>query len=253
MQTVFRVRPKGQPQKRAEQPNDGSHLVRSRRSHRKSRYGCQNCKRRRVKCDENLEGGCGNCERHGIVCDYFSSLVRPSTSRINAASSSASPTTPSQSSSSSLTRQHSPNAQLCRSPEFVSPFDFEVQLPGDIAPVLQTLSFFDTFTCSTVTTTDGLGVFRDSIMALSYQHEYLLHAILGMSAAHLRAMHRSGADPQQCQRYSRTESYHWHRAIRQYRVQLTNEATPEHIDSLITTSMLLGLHNFQVAGPDDTR
>ncbi|KAH1496547.1 hypothetical protein LV164_003935 [Aspergillus fumigatus] len=41
----------------------------SRRSHRKSRLGCRNCKRRRVKCDE-VKPNCGNCLRHSIECDY---------------------------------------------------------------------------------------------------------------------------------------------------------------------------------------
>ncbi|KAJ5338009.1 Zn(II)2Cys6 transcription factor [Penicillium brevicompactum] len=42
---------------------------RSRRSHRKSRLGCGNCKTRRVKCDET-EPVCNNCLRHSIECDY---------------------------------------------------------------------------------------------------------------------------------------------------------------------------------------
>ncbi|CAG8092961.1 unnamed protein product [Penicillium salamii] len=42
---------------------------RSRRSHRKSRLGCGNCKARRVKCDET-EPNCNNCLRHSIKCDF---------------------------------------------------------------------------------------------------------------------------------------------------------------------------------------
>lgn len=250
MQTVFRVRPRSKLLGREEHPTIESNSVRPRRSHRKSRYGCQNCKRRRVKCDEKLEGGCGNCERHGIVCDYLKFLIHASTSRISSKSSSESPTDTSQ---NIFSRSGNPTAQLCRSPNFASPLGFELHQPNDIAPVLQTLSFFDAFTCSTVTTTDGLGVFRESILALSHQHDYLLHAILGMSAAHLRAINGAVENQQQCQRYSRTESYHWHRAIKQYRIELANEATPEQIDALITTSMLLGLHNFQISDPEDTR
>lgn len=207
-----------------------------------------------MKCDENLDGGCGNCERHGIVCDYINSLIYASTSRISPRSSSESPVDTNRSSVvlTSLGKWI-PVPQLCRTPSFASSLSFELQQPDDIAPVLQTLSFFDTFTCSTVTTIDGLSVFRDSILALSHQHDYLLHAILGMSAAHLRVMNGAVENQQQCQRYSRTESYHWHRAIKQYRMELANEATPEHIDALITTSMLLGLHNFQVSDSEDTR
>ncbi|KAJ5775182.1 uncharacterized protein N7511_000193 [Penicillium nucicola] len=42
---------------------------RSRRSHTKSRIGCGNCKRRRIKCDEAAPE-CMNCIRHSIECNY---------------------------------------------------------------------------------------------------------------------------------------------------------------------------------------
>jgi len=35
----------------------------------KSRSGCDNCKKRRVKCDE-ARPHCGNCEKRGIRCTY---------------------------------------------------------------------------------------------------------------------------------------------------------------------------------------
>ncbi|KAH7378909.1 hypothetical protein BKA64DRAFT_686947 [Cadophora sp. MPI-SDFR-AT-0126] len=45
-----------------------------RRSHRKSRNGCANCKARKVKCDE-AQPACGNCMRHGVECAYSSLLL----------------------------------------------------------------------------------------------------------------------------------------------------------------------------------
>ncbi|CEI69876.1 unnamed protein product [Fusarium venenatum] len=41
----------------------------ARRPHRKSRNGCFNCKRRKVKCDE-VKPACANCVRFGIPCDF---------------------------------------------------------------------------------------------------------------------------------------------------------------------------------------
>ncbi|PIG82790.1 C6 transcription factor [Aspergillus arachidicola] len=41
----------------------------SRRSHRKSRNGCGNCKRRKIKCDE-VHPACGQCTSHDINCDF---------------------------------------------------------------------------------------------------------------------------------------------------------------------------------------
>ncbi|EPE31928.1 Zn2/Cys6 DNA-binding protein [Glarea lozoyensis ATCC 20868] len=41
----------------------------SRKSHRKSRNGCQNCKQRKIKCDEK-KPQCANCSRHSVHCRY---------------------------------------------------------------------------------------------------------------------------------------------------------------------------------------
>lgn len=41
----------------------------ARRGHFKSRLGCLNCKRRRVKCNE-LRPACSPCQRLGLACDY---------------------------------------------------------------------------------------------------------------------------------------------------------------------------------------
>lgn len=40
-----------------------------RKGHTKSRRGCFNCKRRKIKCQET-QPACGNCEKAGILCEY---------------------------------------------------------------------------------------------------------------------------------------------------------------------------------------
>ncbi|KAH6663144.1 hypothetical protein EV126DRAFT_513507 [Verticillium dahliae] len=40
-----------------------------RRSHTKSRKGCETCKRRHIRCDENFPQ-CRNCTKHKIRCPY---------------------------------------------------------------------------------------------------------------------------------------------------------------------------------------
>ncbi|OOF93263.1 hypothetical protein ASPCADRAFT_151827 [Aspergillus carbonarius ITEM 5010] len=52
--------------------------IRSRRSHHKSRSGCQNCKKRRIKCDEK-KPHCTNCVRHSIECDFTNPASASST------------------------------------------------------------------------------------------------------------------------------------------------------------------------------
>ncbi|EKV09145.1 hypothetical protein PDIG_57010 [Penicillium digitatum PHI26] len=48
-----------------------------RRSHRKSRNGCPQCKARRIKCDEQCP--CTNCTKHAIHCSYVDSGMSNST------------------------------------------------------------------------------------------------------------------------------------------------------------------------------
>ncbi|OHE96014.1 hypothetical protein CORC01_08707 [Colletotrichum orchidophilum] len=48
----------------------------TRRSHTKSRTGCRDCKRRKVKCDEAYPS-CFNCSRHGILCSLSASQPSP--------------------------------------------------------------------------------------------------------------------------------------------------------------------------------
>ncbi|KAF2851383.1 hypothetical protein T440DRAFT_62524 [Plenodomus tracheiphilus IPT5] len=44
----------------------------TRKSHRKSRAGCKNCKTRRIKCDET-KPYCANCKRRQVQCIYLNS------------------------------------------------------------------------------------------------------------------------------------------------------------------------------------
>jgi hypothetical protein len=81
-----------------------------RKGHTKSRRGCFNCKRRKVKCPETLPE-CSNCTRIGLVCEYPDtrpgSLVRLT-----------SPGT-----SSSLAVLSSPSAPLQSTPTLFTPSD----------------------------------------------------------------------------------------------------------------------------------
>lgn len=54
----------------------------SRRGHLKSRLGCFNCKRRRVKCNE-LRPSCSSCSRLGLSCVYPTSPTASGSVRAN--------------------------------------------------------------------------------------------------------------------------------------------------------------------------
>ncbi|KFZ15964.1 hypothetical protein V501_02477 [Pseudogymnoascus sp. VKM F-4519 (FW-2642)] len=47
-----------------------------RRSHTKSRKGCDTCKRRHIRCDENFPQ-CKNCTKHNVRCPYIDTPEEP--------------------------------------------------------------------------------------------------------------------------------------------------------------------------------
>ncbi|KAL8707913.1 MAG: hypothetical protein Q9220_007133 [cf. Caloplaca sp. 1 TL-2023] len=63
-------------------PNGAGHPIlpakafHPRKTHSKSRKGCDACKRRKKKCDE-LSSGCSGCLSNGIVCHYSGTRVSP--------------------------------------------------------------------------------------------------------------------------------------------------------------------------------
>ncbi|KAI0185247.1 hypothetical protein EV127DRAFT_441984, partial [Xylaria flabelliformis] len=66
-----------------------------RRSAKKSRHGCKECKRRHVKCDESRPS-CVNCKVRHLPCSFLSSLPIPSRSTAATAAPSPDPTTASE-------------------------------------------------------------------------------------------------------------------------------------------------------------
>lgn len=68
--------------KSAKTPTASTGQQSSRRGHFKSRLGCFNCKRRRVKCNE-LRPSCSPCHRLGLLCEYPNMAASSGTIRAN--------------------------------------------------------------------------------------------------------------------------------------------------------------------------
>ncbi|KAL8397815.1 hypothetical protein RB594_004500 [Gaeumannomyces avenae] len=111
-----------------------------RRGHTKSRRGCFNCKRRRIKCQENRPA-CGHCVKTGLKCEY--------------------PAAP-------LVVVHRPRHQ---------------------APVftLQDMRLFQHFLlrCYPHQPLNNDAVWTHEVPCLSQEHDYLMHAVLGLAASDL--------------------------------------------------------------------
>ncbi|KAK4178416.1 hypothetical protein QBC36DRAFT_344633 [Triangularia setosa] len=123
-----------------------------RKGHTKSRLGCFNCKRRKVKCQETIPS-CSNCTRVGLVCEY------PERPRMASALS------------ASITSTALVPPSLQSTPTHFTPED---------------MRYFHHFL---VTAYPPLPIQGDQIWmqtaSLSHSYDYLMHAMLGLAASHL--------------------------------------------------------------------
>ncbi|KAK4149940.1 sterol uptake control protein 2 [Chaetomidium leptoderma] len=136
-------------------------VVVTRRSHAKSRTGCQTCKRRRIKCDENRPS-CRNCEKHAVTCDF----VKPQ-------ASSASTPVPSHEG---------------RGPGEPARFSLPPSQPScDINMMdLELMHNFTTYTCTTMASDPAVRqLLRTTAIHMAVECEYIMRSILAVSALHL--------------------------------------------------------------------
>ncbi|KAF2714821.1 hypothetical protein K504DRAFT_395531 [Pleomassaria siparia CBS 279.74] len=136
-----------------------------RRSHPKSRLGCANCKRRRIKCDES-KPKCNNCIKHSVICS-FSSSSQPS----------------------SQSTAHLPGSS--------STIRWEGCTPSEVPTISQNtfpwgpmtaelMHNYVTTTCATFSDNPILEIFmRVNVPRIGFANVHVLHMILGLSALHL--------------------------------------------------------------------
>ncbi|KAB5566453.1 hypothetical protein GE09DRAFT_1055998 [Coniochaeta sp. 2T2.1] len=129
-----------------------------RKGHTKSRNGCLNCKRRKVKCQETLPE-CGHCVRIGLRCQYPPEKPSSTTLIYLSSSSPFSVSTP------------SPALPLQATPTFT---------PTD-------MRFFAHFLLKAYPPLPihGAPIWQGEVAQISHHFEYLLHAMLGLAASSL--------------------------------------------------------------------
>ncbi|RAL14677.1 Zn(II)2Cys6 transcription factor [Aspergillus homomorphus CBS 101889] len=164
--------------------------VRSRRSHNKSRLGCQNCKRRRVKCDEK-KPACTPCSRHSIDCDFthppaVSSVPRATTRQYRFRRSKYQAETQTE---SSTTSRSDSEARYSASVSTGTQCDLAVsQPPGGVSFAdLKLYHHFMTTACKTLADekADTNRVWSDHVARWGISFPSILHLILSLSALHL--------------------------------------------------------------------
>ncbi|KAK4190987.1 hypothetical protein QBC35DRAFT_488738 [Podospora australis] len=132
-----------------------------RKGHTKSRRGCFSCKRRKVKCQENLPE-CLNCTKMGLSCKY--------------------PERPQQSDSSSPGTEDS----LLSTVKMPSPVSLQTLQATPTTFTPNDMRFFHHFliTAYPPLPMQGDDIWRQ-VATLSHKYDYLMHAMLGLAASNL--------------------------------------------------------------------
>ncbi|KAK2766659.1 hypothetical protein FQN54_005971 [Arachnomyces sp. PD_36] len=222
-----------------------------RKPHRKSRTGCPNCKKRRVKCDETRPS-CKKCQAYGISCDY-------STVQVKSKSREYEPenlddvelieriddfNTPDP-------RMHwmamkavaSRVDQLLRvNVEHDEMFSNVPKMSG--SDTIRALDHFTRSTHYSLGPPTGGRLMRGGVMELAMTTPYLMHIILATGTAHLRLTTPENNS------YKLSESYHWQQCLLLYKKELKSGISAKNMDGLISTCILLSALMFATEDTD---
>ncbi|KAI2785911.1 hypothetical protein POX_h09674 [Penicillium oxalicum] len=211
-----------------------------RKAHTKSRYGCDNCRRRRVKCDEQGPP-CNNCVLRRLHdCKY---------SRILPANILSSARPPSHDANSQQSTSVSPVPAIASAG--VSPAA-SVSLNPRPLNELELMLHFTTETFQSLCISDAETVtWQKLVPRLALDHRYLLHGIFSLASLHLAT---TTADPARMRLYVDTGLEYHSKSLEPFRVALDN-LSPENCDavfaeSVVTAAICLALPQL-TSGPEN--
>ncbi|KAJ5410128.1 uncharacterized protein N7487_004487 [Penicillium crustosum] len=205
----------------------------SRRSHRKSRAGCVNCKQRRVKCDE-AKPHCLRCQKHGIECDYSSQPARPQ--KTNNIVSQFIDTNPDLISIDSLAPSMSLMMVADKLTELLHPPSANGTKLSKLT--LEALHHFHKGPAFATESQTPVRIVMGKMVQLAFETPFLMHAIIGAATTHLCTLLPENKD------YRLAEAYHWQQTINQYSIEVSKKITYSNMDKLYSACLMISMHSF---------
>ncbi|KAH8652268.1 hypothetical protein BX600DRAFT_90151 [Xylariales sp. PMI_506] len=206
----------------------GQPLGRKRRAHRKSRFGCANCKARGVKCDEK-KPSCRRCESYGVMCPYASGysvgkLATAATFKVDVASKPI----------------RSPSAPL---PILGSETNSETYqlVPEDVALV----ELFQRCTTVTLGPKTSRHIYIDKALQIAFSYPFVMHAVLALAHFHGNAFDATTPVGD-----SKRSFRHWHRAVSLLNKRLDNPIIPAERDAIWLSATLISVGGFSAIAVD---
>ncbi|KAM3075588.1 hypothetical protein ACMFMG_007725 [Clarireedia jacksonii] len=205
----------------------------SRRSHRKTRTGCNNCKRRKIKCGEG-KPSCLNCIKHSIPCDYShaNALAAKSAAVGAGASASLSPGSPADQDDANPASQSQPPGLSLMDMEVFHHFCTSTALDINSDPEVKEL-------------------WRTTIPGIACGYEFLMRSLLAFASLHLARLR-----PSQREKYYTYSLLQHQTALQQATIVLPNTTSetcaPLHIFTILTNMHTLAhprsLGEFTIVG-----
>ncbi|RAH78618.1 hypothetical protein BO86DRAFT_391622 [Aspergillus japonicus CBS 114.51] len=174
------------------------------RVRQRSRWGCKNCKLRRVKCDE-IKPMCRQCQAYGVSCSF------------------------------TCTQTKMQPLQPVIEHVFAPPRP-SAGLPCWVCPTDRLIAQFQLLIAPTMSYGNRLDVYQNQVVELAHTTPFLKHAITTVALTYQRHTTipiRSTPDL--------VESYHWDRALVGFNRKLSQNPQSDDKAALLSTSMLLWL------------
>jgi hypothetical protein len=217
---------------------EGGGQSRTRRAHKKSRSGCEACRKRHRKvsifsnvflvetdnrqCDE-LKPKCSFCAKANVECDYHNSK-------------------------NVKTLPWDAPIRMSILPTDIWPSHYQPTIQDADGQTIQhtkhdlfLIHHFTQFACQLFASKHIGDFYTGPILSLAKEYPYVMHAMLALSGCHLQHL---GID---ASRYRPAEAFHSHFASRGLREAVVSMDGPKDGDSVLTTAMVLGTVAFCAA------
>ncbi|PWY80266.1 hypothetical protein BO94DRAFT_470979 [Aspergillus sclerotioniger CBS 115572] len=222
-----------------------------RRFHTKSRHGCVQCKKNRTKCDEN-KPHCGRCKRIGAVCslaDQPSNLVFLPAKNVDVQAQASNESSHNKQKSSSLSDEYSSPSpgdllSVTMSTPSTEQSNAESYFARSEKERLRLMNHYALHTSRSITEIilpkdQDQSMWGDWVPELAFEHDFLLHGLLGLSALHLALRGISQ------QKHTVMAIHHHNLGLALFRPHLSN-VTPDNRDAIFAFSCVVALYTFGI-------
>lgn len=123
-------------------------------------------------------------------------------------------------------------------------------IPSCVISFDESLYHFTSITFGTVGSPQGQEITKSCAFGFASAIPHVMHALLGISAAHLSYLLPSSKHPVQNSKSKYADAWHWQRALKLLRSDLKSADGKEKMDGILTTAMLLSIQQFMLLDDD---